>query len=203
MRITSILTKLAAFPLIFLLAVLAPTGCRAEGSAPQVTLPNGDALCIVGQEYGPLQVERIPAGSHVAEPVRLQDRGLVVATTGLTDLLAVGNRGFLQGGRTFIVLAITLPSTVNRGTGYCGAGTEDSLLLLEWTPEHTLKLDDRLLVQSCLQSLALQSDQGSDLDVLFPATTNPAEIVLSWFEHPQYGSGKKTVSVKEGHFLVE
>jgi hypothetical protein len=51
--------------------------------------------------------------------------------------------------------------------------------------------------------LALQTDQGADLDVLFPATMNPAEIVLSWFEHPQYGSGKKSVSVKDGRFVVE
>ncbi len=54
------------------------------------------------------------------------------------------------------------PSRPNAmGRGYCGAGYEDYLLLVEIL-EQKLFLRDRFLLQSCLKSISMYIDQGDD-----------------------------------------
>ncbi len=54
------------------------------------------------------------------------------------------------------------PSRPNAmGQGYCGAGYEDYLLLVEIL-ERKLLLRDRFLLQSCLKSISMYIDQGDD-----------------------------------------
>lgn len=60
----------------------------------------------------------------------------------------------------FIVLARE-PSRKNRSAGYCGAGYEDYLLLVE-AQKNRLLISDKFLIQSCYKSLLLDSDNGDD-----------------------------------------
>lgn len=47
------------------------------------------------------------------------------------------------------------------GQGYCGAGYEDYLLLVEIRGKK-LTLKDQFLLQSCLKSISMFIDQGDD-----------------------------------------
>lgn len=60
----------------------------------------------------------------------------------------------------FVVL-VREPSRNPQGTGFCGAGFEDYLLLIEVFSKQILLLD-KFLLQSCLTSLELASDQGNN-----------------------------------------
>lgn len=65
-------------------------------------------------------------------------------------------------GPLFIVLSRE-PSRPNAlGRGYCGAGYEEYLLLIEVT-NSKIELHDQLLLQSCLKSISMFIDHGDDL----------------------------------------
>jgi hypothetical protein len=61
----------------------------------------------------------------------------------------------------FIMLAREYSRPGAMGQGYCGAGYEDYLLLVEIL-ERKLVLRDQLLLQSCLRSISMFIDQGDD-----------------------------------------
>jgi hypothetical protein len=61
----------------------------------------------------------------------------------------------------FIVLAREYSRPGAMGQGYCGAGYEDHLLLVEIF-NRKLVLRDQLLLQSCLKSMSMFIDQGDD-----------------------------------------
>jgi hypothetical protein len=76
------------------------------------------------------------------------------------DIRLVGNAGNPKE-QLFIVM-VREPSRPNAmGRGYCGAGYEDYLLLVEMLEEKLL-LRDQLLLQSCLKSISMFIDQGDD-----------------------------------------
>lgn len=131
------------------------------------------------------------------------DRRLAIALHRASQLVAVAGRGFVEAGRTFVVLGAAIPSVAKPGLGYCGAGTEDYLLLIEWkTRPRRLELRDRVQVQSCLQSMALESDQGSELPVVLRGIDDPGKATLTWLQHPRYGPATKTVTAPAGKFVV-
>jgi hypothetical protein len=66
-----------------------------------------------------------------------------------------------QKAQLFIVLAREYSRPGAMGQGYCGAGYEDYLLLVEIF-ERKLVLRDQLLLQSCLKSISMFIDQGDD-----------------------------------------
>ncbi len=76
-----------------------------------------------------------------------------------TVLIPASNSGFVLDTRPATVLYVRVPSNPSRPTGYCGAGTEDYLALLTIEDNRVILLD-RLLVQSCLDTLEL----GGELD---------------------------------------
>lgn len=64
-------------------------------------------------------------------------------------------------GNHSVILA-RIPSVPDAGgRGYCGAGHEDYMLLVE-RKDRSLRLLDRLLIQSCLKNIDLASDQGDN-----------------------------------------
>lgn len=95
------------------------------------------------------------------------------------------------------VVVIRKPSTKRRGMGFCGAGLEDYLLLLE-VGSNRIVLKDQLLLQSCLQSIALASDSGDD--PIKALQTNPAtqEILFQTLGQEE----RKKVTVENGKFQL-
>lgn len=116
-----------------------------------------------------------PKGGRVAIHVKKQDviakdneKNIVyeVAATvsqhlkSADDIRLVGSASNAKA-QLFIVM-VREPSRPNAmGRGYCGAGYEDYLLLVEML-EQKLLLRDQLLLQSCLKSISLFIDQGDD-----------------------------------------
>jgi len=60
------------------------------------------------------------------------------------------------GRASNVVLLARIPSTARRGTGFCGAGYEDHLVLLSYDQRYTFQ--DDFLLQSCLQSIEVDTD---------------------------------------------
>ncbi len=140
-----------------------------------------------------------PARSHVVS----LDKPLQTRLRRATELVVLAGRGFTDDGRTFFILGVATPSVQTPGAGFCGAGTEDFLLLIEWKDKpRRLELRDPLQVQSCLQSMVLASDQGSDLLVVLHGVDDPAKVVLSWLQHLRYGAVTRTLTVSRGAFVL-
>jgi hypothetical protein len=68
-----------------------------------------------------------------------------------------------QNGPLFIVLSREPSRPNSMGRGYCGAGYEEYLLLIEIS-RTKIKLRDQFLLQSCLKSIAMLIENGDDLD---------------------------------------
>jgi hypothetical protein len=68
-----------------------------------------------------------------------------------------------QNGPLFIVLSREPSRPNSMGTGYCGAGYEEYLLLIEISREK-IELRDQFLLQSCLESISMLIEHGDDLD---------------------------------------
>lgn len=140
------------------------------------------------------------APQHDVSVTRLRaDNALSRATQQATTLFVLGGRSFDIDGQRYMVLATSRPSTNTNGHGYCGAGTEDELLLVRWVPQqHLLKLQDSMLVQSCLQSITLASDQGTQLEAALgqPSQLDPLE--LTWLTHPKNEGRSRRYKVVAG-----
>ena len=65
-------------------------------------------------------------------------------------------------GGNYLVLIARIPSKNPQGTGYCGAGYEDHAILLEHKKQN-IALRDDFLLQSCLSSISLDSNDGDDI----------------------------------------
>jgi hypothetical protein len=68
-----------------------------------------------------------------------------------------------QNGKLFIVLSREPSRPNSMGRGYCGAGYEEYLLLIEISGAK-IELRDQFLLQSCLQSISMLIEHGDDLD---------------------------------------
>jgi hypothetical protein len=68
-----------------------------------------------------------------------------------------------QNGPLFIVLSREPSRPNSMGRGYCGAGYEEYLLLIEIS-RTKIELRDQFLLQSCLKSIAMLIENGDDLD---------------------------------------
>lgn len=100
----------------------------------------------------------------------------------------------------FIVLTREPSRPSAMGQGYCGAGYEDYLLLVEML-DHKLTLRDQFLLQSCLKSISMFIDQGDD---------NPSNGLV----HEKDGSftyrlvdddydKKRALSISKKHFEIK
>lgn len=120
------------------------------------------------------------------------------------EVKEVGN-GFSDGGRVYYVLATSTDSKTedSHGAGYCGAGTEQSLWILELTARRdVLKFVDSLLVQSCLKSLALVGDSDLKLKEWSATIADPRSFELQWLDHPNFGGTRRHVLVQGGRWLI-
>ena len=120
------------------------------------------------------------------------------------DAFIVGAKTFAQDGRTYLYLVTQQPSRRNRDAGYCGAGTEDTLRLVEVSkPSLRMVERDSLLVQSCLKTIELDDDRGASLRERLGHLDVPGSLSLTWLAHPRFGSMRKDVKVHGGRLVLE
>lgn len=174
----------------------------AQSSA--LVLPDGTNFIVESTNHG--IVVRPVAGSTQPGGVKASkaDTNLRAATRGASQTFVLGARAFDKEGHRYLVLAVARPSVKEQGAGFCGAGSEDHLLLVEWkaVPQKLILRDD-MLVQSCLKSMTLQSDQGSDLSVVTQGISQPEPLRLSWLTHPEFEGQTKTFVVVDGKWVAQ
>lgn len=120
------------------------------------------------------------------------------------DVFVAGAATFQQDGHTYFYLVTREPSRENRGAGDCGAGTEDILRLIEVVkPPLRLVERDKLLLQSCLESIELDEASGASLRAQLEHRTDPQHLMLMWAAHPKFGSAPRRVTVRDGRLALE
>jgi hypothetical protein len=99
----------------------------------------------------------------------------------------------------FIILSHEPSRPGNMGQGYCGAGYEDYLLLVE-PSKRKLVLRDKLLLQSCLNGKLIYMDSGGDdpIKALIPGDDN--SFNFRW--EADNDDQTRSLTVRNGHFLV-
>lgn len=84
------------------------------------------------------------------------------------EVQGINSNAFFIDHQPAFAAVVRLPSNSGSPQGFCGAGHEDFLVVLSLKDERLFMLDEQLL-QSCLQSISLTSDQGDDpADALQP-----------------------------------
>lgn len=123
--------------------------------------------------------------------------------TRLATLLAPADEVFVVGqSASASAMVVRLPSRPASPQGYCGAGHEDYLLLLA-IEAGELVLRDRLRLQSCLDNVALVSDEGDDpRDALIPLQW-PYLVRFEVIAGADAGILKQTVRVDQGRLQVD
>ncbi|WP_341677603.1 hypothetical protein [Niveibacterium sp. SC-1] len=176
-------------------------GCAVLLGIPccAATLPDGSTLTLAQSGRSVKRVLRI--GHHLRH-ASIDSRLHGILHEAL-DAFVVGGRGFSFEGHVYAILAVTKQSAKD-GRAYCGAGTEEVLLLVELQRErNSLALRDSLKVQSCLETFELISDRGHELRRLLAEMDEPSRIGLTWLNHPQFGDTPRVVTVSDGKFRVE
>jgi hypothetical protein len=184
--------------------VLCTPSTFAQANSTSVQLISGSVLKLEskGDALRASLSQKTSKGAAMKSPVVVSN-AINKAVRDATEILGVGSRAFASDGRTLFVLAVATPSVHRSGLGFCGAGTEDKLLLIEWRAKQgKLVLLDQLQIQSCLRSIALKSDAGNDLVTLLGGVKDPAQIRLTWLAHPTYQQATKTVTSQLDKFVV-
>lgn len=83
----------------------------------------------------------------------------------------------------YLVFIARIHSKTPQSSGYCGAGYEDHLFLLEYSQKH-IALRDDFLLQSCLKSIALDTDSGDDILRAFLFDRSQHSIKFRWLTNP-------------------
>lgn len=99
----------------------------------------------------------------------------------------------------YIILSRELSRPDHMGRGYCGAGHEDYLLLVEKVRQK-LVLRDKLLLQSCLESRLIYSTAGGDDPITVLTRGNDGSFNFSWEKDDP--DRMRRLIVRRGHFLL-
>ncbi|MFC5740443.1 hypothetical protein [Dyella tabacisoli] len=178
----------------FLLSILLAAGAHADclklrSSAGSYELCKAHDKVLAKDEHGALKLDpRISAPIDQSDDFFAVDAALPKAENSEAENSAV--------------IYVRIPSAPNAGgRGYCGAGDEDYMLLVE-RKERSLRLLDRLLIQSCLKNISLASDQGYDPRHALKTGVSP---VIASFDLLLPGDSpvkKKQVILKDNKLLM-
>lgn len=93
-----------------------------------------------------------------------------------------------------------VPSKIPQSTGYCGAGYEDHLVLIEYGAKKTTLRDDFPL-QSCLNSVTLDND-GDD-DILKSLLLSPSKRSIGFRWLADADDRQHTLTILNGKFVLD
>lgn len=100
----------------------------------------------------------------------------------------------------YLVLIARMPSKSPQSTRYCGTGYEDHLILLTYV-QKKIALKDEFILQSCLKSIALDSDGGDDILKAISINLSKYSIGFRWLTNPD--NKDHTITVSDNKFLLE
>ena len=95
----------------------------------------------------------------------------------MDSMTMISKKSFLVNADQFFWSFVRLPSRISNGTGYCGAGFEDFVILFSIS-KSKLSYIDKLHVQSCVDSFSIGVDSIKDVNssILFSPDSNEIEI---------------------------
>lgn len=187
MRITSTISLLIADLL------LATSACATK---PGMALCIPDADCINLKTSG----RQIAADTNnKAIPLDGQSQTLLANAD---EVVVASTFPITVGNVHTAITVIRKPSTKGPADGFCGAGHEDYLALFG-VDGGTLKLYDKVLVQSCLKSISLVADEGDDPKVAIKSSTASSSLSYAAIVPPDFELKNFTVRVQDGKLLVE
>jgi hypothetical protein len=99
----------------------------------------------------------------------------------------------------YLVFISRVPSRTPQSPGYCGAGYEDYLVLLEYDGKK-ISMQDEFLLQSCLKSIALDTDNGDDISKALVIDLERYSIKFRWLTNPD--DKDHTISISDGKFML-
>ncbi len=168
--------------------------CNPAAASAEAGLGYGEILKIS-------KLRGAPSAAIVGEKavkVRLS-YNLAQALRAADEYFIVGKRALQAQGHTYFFLMTQSASKTKQGGGFCGAGTEDSISLLELDPKtNGLSLKDSKLLQSCIESISLSDDTGRSLRNRLEGLDDLGNLTFDWLDNQRYGSGSRTVHVKNG-----
>lgn len=106
----------------------------------------------------------------------------------------------MRGSSHSLVLIARIHSKNPQSSGYCGSGYEDHVVLLEFDGKK-ISLQDDFLLQSCLKSITLDTDQGDDILKAISINREKHAISFRWLTNPD--DKDHTLTVADRKFLLQ
>lgn len=106
----------------------------------------------------------------------------------------------MTGSSHSLVLIARIPSKNPQSSGYCGSGYEDHVVLLDFDGKK-IALQDDFLLQSCLKSIALDTDHGDNILKAISIDPEKHAISFRWLTNPD--DKDHTLTVANGKFLLQ
>ena len=132
------------------------------------------------------------------------DKNLKKSLLTAASAYSIGNQVIEIESQTYFLIVTQKMSRKLQGAGFCGAGTEDVLRLVQLEKKHKrLVQTDELLIESCLNNIEIYNDNGQPLRTLLRTTSNLTNpITLKWLSHPKFGDEYRTISIERGKLVV-
>jgi hypothetical protein len=102
--------------------------------------------------------------------------------------------------RDLFVILTREPSRQNHTASFCGAGYEDYLVLIE-VSRNKVSVLDAILLQSCLKSILLRTDQGDDPLQAITVDKEKSSIAFQWLGESE--DKKRMLNIKNSHFVLQ
>ena len=190
------LTTLTVNSFIWTWLLLGPwTSAMAFGSLPQSadSKLSNSTFCISHSQEKNKQAEctRTIQASQVAAELAT----LLIRADEVDTILSLSS----EKPEQMILLTRTASNRANP-LGYCGAGYEDVLLLISHDG-NKYSLHDQFLLQSCLQSITLQSDYPDEVVRSITVNAKQKVIELQWLSKPD--DKKHLLSVINKKFVLQ
>ena len=140
----------------------------------------------------------------IAKSIDKKNKIILKINTNLASHLLSADEAYLllkvpSKDRDLFVIFSREPSRKIRSTGFCGAGYEDFILLVESTKKQIM-LKDKFLLQSCNKSILLDSDKGDD-----PLQAISIEKIEPSFKFRWLGDvdgQQRIITIDDSHFIM-
>lgn len=156
--------RAAALAVVLMLAL----GAVASPAPLTLLLNDGKHLILAGGSDKPTAWLNSPA----SRTPLVMDAPLLERLTEAQAMVFLHDAGRRHDHAASITLLVRVPSNPSTPMGYCGAGHEDSLLLIE-VHDQRLRLLDQMLLQSCLKTITLASSSGDHLGEALTPMAHP------------------------------
>jgi hypothetical protein len=194
MQITSTMNKYAVLAMVFIISVASKTSAAGPVLEERslFTISNSKNICIrTTRSASPNKCDQV-------FNVRNVDKNLAIILKNSEEIFPAFSKKTSDGN--YFVFISRAPSKAPQSTGYCGAGFEDSLILLLYK-KNKLYFRDDFLLQSCLQSIILESDDSSDILKSITIDSDSHLIKFRWMTKPN--DMPHTVEILGGKFSLK